>query len=83
MKKRQRWVTNASHLGVLVLVLCAAIPAASAKQRRYDPSQHVMVIAHVSLDGKSATDMSIQCNPMETGICTWSTHLSRGSASWK
>lgn len=60
IKRRPPGVVKASRIGALALALLAAFPYASAKQRRPSPSQGVMVIAHVALDGKSASDMSIQ-----------------------
>lgn len=48
------------HFALLALVFCAAMPSAWARQHKPDPSQAVLVVAHVPFNGKSLTDMSIQ-----------------------
>jgi hypothetical protein len=44
----------------LAVVFCAAMPNAWAKQHKPDPSQAVLVVAHVPFGGKSLENMSIQ-----------------------
>ena len=60
INKRKSSALRALHFGVLALMLCAAMPNAWAKQHKPDPSQAVLVVAHVPFDGKALKDMSIQ-----------------------
>lgn len=57
--ERKSSVLRALHLGALALVLCAAMPNAWAKQHKPDPSQAVMVVAHIPFQGESPSDMAI------------------------
>jgi hypothetical protein len=60
INKQKSSIRRALYFGVSVLMLCAAMPSAWADQHKPDPSQAVLVVAHVPFDGKALKDISIQ-----------------------